>query len=82
MIIYYYLNKYRYLLNMKEYKYIIINNNLIKLERYYYESDEMFYFRIKFILDNYKKNNKFNDLDNLIGLSKIEQEKKFNKCFY
>jgi hypothetical protein len=67
---------------MKEYKYIIINNNLIKLERYYYESDEMFYFRIKFILDNYKKNNKFNDLDNLIGLSKIEQEKKFNKCFY
>ena len=67
---------------MKEYKYIIINNNLIKLKRYYYESDEMFYFRIKFILDNYKKNNKFNDLDNLIGLSKIEQEKKFNKCFY
>ncbi len=64
---------------MKEKKYIIIDNNLLKIDRYYYESDEMFYFRIKFILDNY---NKLCNLDDLIGLSKIEQEKKFNKCGY
>ena len=64
---------------MKEQKYIIIDNNLLKIDRYYYESDEMFFFRIKFILDNY---NKSCNLDNLIGLSKIEQEKKFNNCGY
>ena len=64
---------------MKEKKYVIINNILIKIDRYYYESDEMFYFRIKYILDNYNKNI---DLHMLIGQSKLEQEKKFNNCVY
>ena len=64
---------------MKEKKYVVINNLLIVIDRYYYESDEMFYFRIKYIIDNYKNNI---NLENLIGLSKIEQEKKFNNCVY
>ena len=64
---------------MKENKYIIINNLLIAIDRYYYESDEMFYFRINYIIKNYKNNI---NLDNLIGLSKIEQEKKFNNCLF
>lgn len=67
---------------MKEKEYIIINNKLLSINRYYYESDEMFYFRINFIIDIINKNNNLNNLDNIIGLSKIEQEKKFNKCLY
>ena len=67
---------------MKEKKYIIINNILIKIDRYYYESDEMFYFRIKFIIDNYHNFDKYVNIDNLIGQSKIEQEIKFNNCKY
>lgn len=67
---------------MKEKEYITINNKLLAIDRYYYESDEMFYFRINFIIDIFNKNNNLDDLDNIIGLSKIEQEKKFNKCLY
>lgn len=71
---------------MKEKEYIIICNKLISIDRYYYESDEMFYFRVNFIFnilnshDNH--NNMIDELDNIIGLSKIEQEKQFNKCSY
>ena len=67
---------------MKEKEYITINNKLVAIDRYYYESDEMFYFRINFIINIFNKNNNLDDLDNIIGLSKIEQEKKFNKCLY
>jgi len=70
---------------MKEKEYITVNNKLLCIDRYYYESEEMFYFRINFIIDVFNKNNNLNyldDLDNIIGLSKIEQEKKFNKCLY
>lgn len=64
---------------MKQKTIAIINNKLIIINRYYYESDEMFYFRLKYIIDNY---NKKIDFEDLIGLSKIEQEKKFNGCTF
>ena len=67
---------------MKTKEFIIINNNLLCIDRYYYESDEMFYFRINFIIEIFNKNNNLDDLDRIIGLSKIEQEKKFNNCLY
>ena len=52
---------------------------MLCIDKYYYESDEMFYFRVKYIIDNYKNNC---NLINLIGLSKLEQEKKYNMCSY
>jgi hypothetical protein len=64
---------------MKQKTIAIINDKLIIIDRYYYESDEMFYFRLKYIIDNY---NEKIDLEDLIGLSKIEQEKKFNGCTF
>ena len=64
---------------MKQKTIAIINNNLIIIDRYYYESDEMFYFRLKYIIDNY--NDKIN-FEDLVGLSKIHQEKKFNGCTF
>lgn len=57
---------------------VVIDNIYLNINRYDYESDEMFYFRVKYIIDNYNKI----DLDKLIGLSKIEQQKKFNECDY
>jgi hypothetical protein len=64
---------------MKEKTFATINGKIIYIDRYYYESDEMFYFRLKYIIDNYNDNI---NLDKLIGLSKIEQQKKFNDCEY
>lgn len=64
---------------MKSKSLIIINNNLLYIDRYFYESDEMFYYRIKYIIDN-KKNNK--NIDELIGLSMIEMNNKFNLTIY
>lgn len=67
---------------MKQKTIAIINDKLIIIDRYYYESDEMFYFRLKYIIDNYNEKiyNEKIDFEDLIGLSKIEQEKKFNGC--
>ena len=44
----------------------------------------MFYFRLKYIIDNYNEKiyNEKIDFEDLIGLSKIEQEKKFNGCTF
>ena len=64
---------------MKEKILTIIYDKLIYIDRYYYESDEMFYFRLKYIIDNY---NNTIDLDKLIGISKLEQQKIFNECDY
>ena len=68
---------------MKEKTPIIIDNILLFIDRYYYESDEMFYFRIKYIIDNIivNKKEKYN-LEDIIGLSMIEMQKYFNKCNY
>jgi hypothetical protein len=67
---------------MKEKTLTIINDKLIIIERYYYESDEMFYFRIKYITDYLLSNKENKKIDEIIGLSKIAQQKKFNHCEY
>ena len=41
---------------MKSTSFVIINDYVIKIDRYYYESDEMFYYRVKYIIDNYDEN--------------------------
>jgi len=68
---------------MKEKKIIVYGNYIIYLDRYIYESDEMFYFRINYIYNNISTyNNNNNNIDDLIGLSKLESQKKFNNCDY
>ena len=63
---------------MKETKMLIYAGYVFQLDRYIYESDEMFYFRINYI---YKNFDKYKDqIDILIGLSKIESQKYFNNC--
>lgn len=64
---------------MKSKSFVIINGYIINIDRYYYESDEMFYYRLKYIIDNYTYIQKF---DELIGLSISEMNKKFNKSLY
>ena len=59
-------------------KTVIINNQLVILEKLSSESDEMFYDRINFILKNYHKIN----LENLISYSKIYSNIKYKKCTY
>jgi hypothetical protein len=66
---------------MKHKELVIYGNFMFLLDRYIYESEEMFYFRINYIYNNitkYKKNN----IDELIGLSKLESQKYFNNCNY
>ena len=67
---------------MKEKKIIVYGNYIIYLDRYIYESDEMFYFRINYIYNNISTYNNNNNIDDLIGLSKLESQKKFNNCDY
>jgi hypothetical protein len=59
-------------------KTVIINNQLIILDRLSSESDEIFYDRINFILKNYQKA----DLEKLINYSKIYSNIKYKKCIY
>lgn len=59
-------------------KIIIINNQLIVLNKLSSESDEMFYDRINFILKNYNREN----LEMLISYSKIYSNIKYKKCVY
>jgi len=65
---------------MKSTSFVIINDYVIKIDRYYYESDEMFYYRVKYIIDNYST--KIENINDLIGLSLIEMHKKFNNTIY
>jgi len=69
-------NLVKILFNIKIYikskSFVIINGYIINIDRYYYESDEMFYFRINFIIEIFNKNNNLDDLDIIIGLSKIK----------
>lgn len=79
---------------MKQKQSICIDNIYLNIDRYTYESDEMFYYRVNFIINSIKnimqennKNKKNNVLDNLnlfdiIGLSMIEMNKFFNKTNY
>lgn len=64
---------------MKEKQLVIYNNKLIYIDRYVYESDEMFYFRINYIYNKLSQNN---TIDDLIGESMIEMNKKFLNCSY
>jgi len=64
---------------MKSKSFVIINNYILNIDRYYYESDEMFYYRLKYIIDNYTF---VQNVDELIGLSLLEMNKKFNNTTY
>jgi hypothetical protein len=66
---------------MKQKQLVIYGNFMFLIERYIYESEEMFYFRINYIYNNITKY-KQNNIDELIGLSKIESQKYFNNCDY
>jgi len=63
-------------------KIVILNNQLIILEKLPSESDEMFYDRINFILKNYRGDKIEMSLDNLISYSKIYSNVKYKKCIY
>jgi len=71
--------KYIKLYIMKSKSFVIINNYILNIDRYYYESDEMFYYRLKYIIDNYTF---VQNVDELIGLSLLEMNKKFNNTTY
>ena len=66
---------------MKHKQLVIYGNFMFLIDRYIYESDEMFYFRINYIYKNIK-NYKQNNINELIGLSKLESQKYFNNCDY
>lgn len=59
-------------------KTVIIDGKLVILDKIAFESDEMLYDRITFILKNYKKLN----LDILIAFSKIYLNVKYKQCVY
>lgn len=68
---------------MKSKEFVIYDSVLFLIDRYVYESDEMFYFRINYIYINLKNINlKNNKIDELIGQSMIEMNKKFLNCNY
>ena len=66
---------------MKNKEIYIIDNLIINIDRYLYESDEMFIFRIQYIYDEYIKNKK-EPIENIINKSLIEQNIKYNKVSY
>jgi hypothetical protein len=57
---------------------VIINNKLFFIDADLSESDEMFYDRINFIVQNKDKYN----IDYLVNLSKIYSNVKYKKCIY
>ncbi len=57
---------------------VIINNKLFFIDADLSESDEMFYDRINFIMQNKDKYN----IDYLVNLSKIYSNVKYKKCIY
>jgi len=66
---------------MKEQKLILYNDKIFYIDRYIYESEEMFYFRINYIYYLLQEQKKIS-FEDMIGLSKIELEKKFKHCDY
>ncbi len=64
---------------MKQIQTVLIGNTFMNIERYIYESEEMFYCRIHFIRKNYTSET---NLENLIALSKIHLNKTFLNCVY
>ncbi len=66
---------------MKDKQLVVYGNFMFLIDRYIYESEEMFYFRINYIYNNITKYKQSN-IDELIGLSKLESQKYFNNCDY
>jgi hypothetical protein len=64
---------------MKDKQLIIYDSLIIYIDRYIYESDEMFYYRINYIYNNINKNEK---IEKIIGDSMIEMNMKFLNCDY
>jgi hypothetical protein len=64
---------------MKQIQTVLIGNTFMNIERYIYESEEMFYCRIHFIRKKYTSET---NLENLISLSKIHLNKTFLNCVY
>ncbi len=60
-------------------KVIIINNLLVSIDFLPNESEEMFYDRIKYIIEKIKQNK---DINRTISLSKIYSNIKYKKCLY
>ena len=71
---------------MKEKQLIIYDSLIIYIDRYIYESDEMFYFRINYIYDKINKLNKqiekIEKIEKIIEDSMIEMNIKFLNCVY
>ena len=70
---------------MKQKQAVIIDNFYLNIDRYDYESDEMFYFRIYHIINEIKKytnTKKISNLDENIGISMIEMNKYFKNILY
>lgn len=68
---------------MKNKTIVIYGDYIYNIDRYIYESDEMFYYRINYItkkLNENKNEEKNKNIEDIIGESLIEEEKKFNKC--
>lgn len=64
---------------MKEKMFIIYDSLIIYIDRYIYESDEMFYYRINYIYNNINKNK---NIEKLIGESMIHMNMKYLNCNY
>lgn len=64
---------------MKDKQLIIYDSLIIYIDRYIYESDEMFYYRINYIYNNINKNEK---IEKIIGDSMIQMNMKFLNCNY
>jgi len=70
---------------MKQLQSVVIDNIYLNINRYDYESDEMFYFRIYYIINEIKKNKNLKkqyNLDNIIGVSMVEMNKQYNNTIY
>ena len=68
---------------MKEKQLIIYDSLIIYIDRYIYESDEMFYFRINYIYNKLNKLNKqIEKIEKIIEDSMIEMNIKFLNCVY
>lgn len=68
---------------MKEKQLIIYDSFIIYIDRYIYESDEMFYFRINYIYNIISKNkNEKEKIEKIIEDSMIEMNMKFLNCIY
>jgi hypothetical protein len=65
---------------MKQKQLIIYDSFIIYIDRYIYESDEMFYFRINYIYNNITKNEKIENIEKIIADSMIEMNMKFLNC--